>query len=445
MTNYMRFAILLIVASLVLSGCNFSLREPPKKEEVTLNFFYGTYSTGLHDTKDLAARLNRKFPHVTFRHYLVLPNSSNGYVDGGLSYRELLEKGISPDLMLESVDLVPHFVQEGLLFDQTNGIRSANINLDKFQPELLDHIRAWAGDGSLYALPYRQRLHALFYDKDEIKKHDVTLSDGMTWEEIIQMPQVGIQNKTSMGEYAIWSAIENQLDLRYINPDTNEPDVRNESWEQSFHLWKQLDLNAPDDSDLLLYPATFEPIKSIFPNGNWDVVSFPRLASNTDLGPNGLADVIAVSPLSRHKQVAFEVMAYMVSDEFQLENARLGDPSVLTNKEVQEQFGADSVYYKEKNVRAFFDLPNRKINSKISVRDKSYRSLPVGVGGFGSVVYPVVLTVLRNLSNGSIEHDEAIQTIENRVQLYVDAIEEAMRLAEEQMQLEKARMGSFDE
>jgi len=120
---------------------------------------------------------------------------------------------------------------------QTEGVRTQQIDLGQFQPDLIDQIKAWSSTGELYALPYRNQLYALFYDKEEVKKRGIQVRDGMSWDDVVAISRSGNLIIGSGWESAIWGPMAKQYSLRYTNNGTSELNLNTDQWEQALRLW----------------------------------------------------------------------------------------------------------------------------------------------------------------------------------------------------------------
>jgi multiple sugar transport system substrate-binding protein len=89
---------------------------------------------------------------------------------------------------------------------------------------------------------------------------------------------------------------------------------------------------------------------------NWDMVTYPQYPDHK--GTFGVAGArpLMISSASKHKQQAFQVIDTVLSNEVQLKMNRLGTVSPLTDKAVQDAFGADIPYVKGKNLAAIYKL-----------------------------------------------------------------------------------------
>ena len=210
----------MVLAAMLLAGCGLFGTEPEAKR-VTIELFYNTNSPEYHDSRDLVERLKRKFPNVDFGiRYIGIEKMVGKTYPVSLSYKQYLDRGVYPDVILERVNgVVPQFVQEGLVYDHTPFIESAVLNLSRFQPEWMAQIRAWSPEDQIYALPYRSRVYGLFYDKSEMARRGVELRDRMTWDELLEIMRGGNDLDKP---YLVWPALESQFRLRYVDPATNE-------------------------------------------------------------------------------------------------------------------------------------------------------------------------------------------------------------------------------
>lgn len=87
---------------------------------------------------------------------------------------------------------------------------------------------------------------------------------------------------------------------------------------------------------------------------NWDLVAWPTFKDRPGVVPVQGGAVIGVAATSQQKDVAFEAIAYLLSDEYQTQQVRKGLSTPLANKEIQSQIYADEPLMKDKNTGAFF-------------------------------------------------------------------------------------------
>src|SRR5690625_2344954 len=86
------------------------------------------------------------------------------------------------------------------------------------------------------------------------------------------------------------------------------------------------------------------------------MVSFPVWEEHPDRGTLVNAAGFAITDISEHKEAAFEVLAYIASDEWQMMRAKKGFSPVSSNPEVQEAFASEVDTLKGKNMLAPYYL-----------------------------------------------------------------------------------------
>ncbi|MDF2715507.1 MAG: hypothetical protein K0R28_2432, partial [Paenibacillus sp.] len=86
---------------------------------------------------------------------------------------------------------------------------------------------------------------------------------------------------------------------------------------------------------------------------SWDFTSFPSIKDKPGIGYQPYPFLISMFNTSKHKEAAFEAMAYLTSAEFQSAATKQGTIlPVLKDKSIVQQFGQESALYKGKNVGA---------------------------------------------------------------------------------------------
>jgi multiple sugar transport system substrate-binding protein len=92
---------------------------------------------------------------------------------------------------------------------------------------------------------------------------------------------------------------------------------------------------------------------------NWDLTTFPTDAKNPGVNPQVYPLYMFVSQTSKFKEPAYEVIAYLASEEFQLEKSKNGQfVSLLKSKDIRQIYGQDSTLYKGKNAKALLAEKN---------------------------------------------------------------------------------------
>lgn len=315
--------------------------------------------------REVAEPVEAKFPNEKIQHVREDPlmgDNMNNWRDSGKF----------PDLHLLNGQSTHDLIVNGLSYDMRELNRK--INLNDFEYGLLQY--GIGANEEVFALPYTNGLeYPLFYNKDIFDQFGVPYpTDGMTWDEVIELAKkvTGEINGISyMGlDVADLFIMQVQVRATPIDPKTGRATIYNEKWRKIAQTIKAIygikGNILPNPRGLLginrffvrdknvamgvVCTSCFKPEDLDF---NWDIVSYPVYEER--VGPNLYTSLmLSISPTCPEKELAFEIISYLVSDEFQKENARNGILTSLTKKEVQTHFGENVPFYQNKNTQALF-------------------------------------------------------------------------------------------
>jgi multiple sugar transport system substrate-binding protein len=82
---------------------------------------------------------------------------------------------------------------------------------------------------------------------------------------------------------------------------------------------------------------------------NWDVVTLPSFPEAPGTTIQMFSPFLAISPGSKYKDQAFLAIAHILSEEYQVAEAKLGRPSVLSTDRVKKEYGTENDLLKGKN------------------------------------------------------------------------------------------------
>jgi multiple sugar transport system substrate-binding protein len=86
---------------------------------------------------------------------------------------------------------------------------------------------------------------------------------------------------------------------------------------------------------------------------NWDVVQVPFLKDKPGVGPQNYPTYFYITNMSKNRDAAFQVLAYVTSEAFQEWQIKAGTPSILKDQsKIISLFGADEPIYKGKNIKS---------------------------------------------------------------------------------------------
>jgi multiple sugar transport system substrate-binding protein len=342
--------------------------KPPAQnfstDPVTLDILAST--TELNFDTMLIQPVKKKYPFITLN--IIQKGKGN-------SVQELITSGQLPDLITDWTGGLTGKKQFGIFFDITPLLKSHNVDLNRFQPNVVEAMRTSADNNEIYGLPFNSQLFLMFYNKDIFDKFGVPYpKDGLTWDETIEIAKKvtrldgGTQYRGLDPDTIQRVALS--LSQNVVNGKTDKPEVNNEQWKRVFELGKrmfaipgnQLTKNAFDDFAkdrrlaMLASYNRFAQFKEPSETGlNWDIAQYPSFSDK----PNtyGLSNpwMMLITSTSKHKDQAMQVLEVLTSDEVQLVNARTeAKLPPLVNPEMQKQFGADVPYLKGKHIASIF-------------------------------------------------------------------------------------------
>ncbi|GAA3406830.1 ABC transporter substrate-binding protein [Paenibacillus hodogayensis] len=334
-------------------------KEP---EPVTLRVFNPNNYADILWNDLWVAPMKKKFPHIT------LVNVKN---EKGSTLKELVASGNAPDLIQGSgAKFTFDLEQLGLLYDMAPLIQSRKFDLNRIAPLAMEGLKPYFNNNKIYGLPITMNNASLYYNKDIFDKFGVAYpKDGITYDEVYELARKltreegGVQYRGF--EFASGIQLQyNQLSLPLVKND--QAVFNTDGWKNWFDTMKRfyelegmqnLKSNASDaflkDRTLAMYSVTNIMSTLGTLDMNWDMVTMPTFSQAPRKGMQVFGPILYVSSTSKHKEEAFSVIAQFLSDEVQLQRARGGEPPVLTNTDIKQQFGADRNYLKGKNVGAF--------------------------------------------------------------------------------------------
>jgi multiple sugar transport system substrate-binding protein len=298
-------------------------------------------------------------------------------IDGSTKYdKTILAKGLKPDLIMASAGALYVLQDTKLAFDYEPLIKKYNLDVNRFEPTVIDWVRNGDGNPDITGIPYVRNLPGLYYNKDIFDKFGVPYPhDRMTWTELRELAvkltrtEGGVQYRGLEPD-----TIEHQtseLGLSLVDPKTNKASVNTEPWKRVFTLmksiyeipgnsnvqWLQDALTAfRDDKTLAMYAGLGYSTFLDVPDLNWDMTTFPVFAEKPDQGVEVGARMIVITSFSEHKDAAFQAAQLMVSEETQTKLSSDGFGPVVTSAAVQKAFGTAVPGLKGKNLQSAFLL-----------------------------------------------------------------------------------------
>ncbi|SDF88346.1 multiple sugar transport system substrate-binding protein [Fontibacillus panacisegetis] len=343
-----------------------------------------------------------------------------------------------PDVLLLGFDEYGEFLDEGKLYDLNNVITDEAFKLEGMNQGVIDVLKE-RGRGKLYGLPPQFSNRALFYNKDLFDKYTIPYpTDGMTWEEVLQLAKRFPIEDGEGGLYtpslgSLLSNMEEAKDLRRINTKDMKVTVNTDSYKELFETI----LDASESQALNIFGHDGFAKNDPFITGqsamafeyytylnnniywvkqergedfnlNWDVVTAPVDKSNREATPYFfIPTIFAVNAKAQNVQAAWEFVKFVNGEEFATINSRTTTNNIPTR--------TDYVFNPEgKRMEAFFS--NLKMNRTL-VSHSYYENIPIS---FLNAFHGIVESELKAAAVGVKTIDEALVSIEERGQQQLD-------------------------
>lgn len=340
--------------------------QPPKP--VTLRFYTEGNSSVL--AGQIEELVSKKFPHIT------LKTTVGG---GQVKIEEVVASGEVPDLISYSLGGVTKLKELQLASDLTPLIKSDPFDLKRLAAGVEASVRAFtANDGQFILMPFELNNNALFYNKSIFDKFGVSYpKDGMTWEQLYEVARQvtrmdgGVQYKGFRFEETNM-VFKNQLGLAFVDPATNKAAVHGDGWKRWLETMtkffaipgNELNTKVSEKDEftktqvlaMRTGPNYMSELPAVAAKGgfDWDVVSLPVFQGYEGKGSQFNAPYYAIPPVSPHKEAAFQVIAYLMSDEVQTAMSKIGRLPIVQSEQAKQAFGTGIDGLQGKNLQAFF-------------------------------------------------------------------------------------------
>jgi multiple sugar transport system substrate-binding protein len=363
------------------------------------------------------------------------PNYSIKYIQkgSGTTLPEMMTAGTPFDIYFDSIGNFVDGLNTNLQMDMTDLIKKHKIDLNRFEPSLIEAIRQISG-GKIYGLPVFTNNMITYYNKDIFDRFGVPYpKDGMTWDDALELSRKLDRSdggKTYYGLSVSTSHIMrlNSFSAPFVDPNTGKAAIGQEAWKK---LFQTVFLGPAQDQG---YKAKVEALKGKLPyknefvkdrelgmlvylsnyfttnekdlaSMNWDMVSMPTFKERPGVGSQSYPTFFTVTSMSKNKDAAMEVLKYLVSDEYQTDAAKKGVIPVLKDDGIRKVLGQDTPF-KDKHFQAIFYLQFAPIAPK-TIYDVAVEKAYSGQIG--------------DLSRGTVDLNTAIRTAEEMANQAIEA------------------------
>jgi multiple sugar transport system substrate-binding protein len=316
----------------------------------------------------LGAEIKKKFPHVT-----------PVYIQRGKgsTIQDLITSGDIPDILWGNLSGIKDLIlSTGLNYDLSELVKKNNVDLNQFEPAYIQAIKDANPDGALLGLPKGLlKPYVLFYNKDLFDKFGVPYpKDGMTWDQVYELAKKMTRtdgetvyrgyasayhtqlrdnpfsvapmdvNQDKLASVDIWAKMFANISRFYEIQNNHEPSKKYSSLNSLFYKEKNIAMEVAQIT---------EANRFIQENMNWDMVSEPTFPELPKTSSYVGADYYYVTKTSKNKDAAFQVVSWLVSKEFQEQDAskNAAVPSLRTVN-MEKVFAKEAPGWEGKNVKA---------------------------------------------------------------------------------------------
>ncbi|RKN75822.1 ABC transporter substrate-binding protein [Paenibacillus ginsengarvi] len=322
---------------------------------VELNVFSNSGDTDEGFNDKFGDAIRKKFPNYTI-HYIKRPQNGN--------VEELLSAGTKIDLIWDTIGYFPDTVMRyNLQYDLTDAVKTHQIDLNRFEPTLVEGIKNMSASG-LYGLPVQTQNLVLFYNKDIFDKFGVPYpKDGMTWDEAIALGKKVTRSDGGVDFLGLAASVQHvarmsQFSLPVLDPQTQKPTYNDEKWKLLFQkLYVDPAQQEQYKNWYLAHKANENPFQNEFVKDrslamfaflssfytsrdlesmNWDMVTLPTFQEQPGVGSQHYPVYFSIASISQHKEEALVVIKYLISDEYQTAASKQGFMTVLKNDKIRD-------------------------------------------------------------------------------------------------------------
>ncbi|WP_158607005.1 extracellular solute-binding protein [Paenibacillus ginsengarvi] len=389
------------------------------KEPVEITFYRPNTATTEEQFKQMMGdAVKAKFPNVTPK---FIPYAK------GTEFKDVIAAGENLDIVFYSIGLITNMTDYDLQYDLSGLLKTNKFDLTRLEQTQVEFMKNFSG-GGMYGLPVWTTAEVLAYNKDLFDKFGVAYpKDGMTWDEAYEMAKKLTRKDGGVQYYGYGMSPSHMLNVNQLsapfNDAQNKPLITDDKFKKLIdnfarfyqlpgsdlakELWsKQTTTLFTKDKTLAMY-AYFNSVLNN--EGNYDAVTLPTFADARDVGSQMYPTYATVASTSKHKEMAYQIVAYLTSDEYQIKMSKDATGlSILNNPQIQMTFAESLPIYQGKNIKSFFPAKPAPITMKTKytgiVSGKANSALQQVAQGEKDVV-----TALREAAEAATKEIQAAQ------------------------------------
>ncbi|RKN77147.1 extracellular solute-binding protein [Paenibacillus ginsengarvi] len=349
-----------------------SAEKPPEKrtEPVELVFYHagGDWNQEGYFMKEYGDAIRAKFPNVTPK---FIPTTAG-------SLTNLVASGQQLDIIVSSVGTAFSSVfPAGLQTDLDPFVKKYKFDVGRFEQTSIDMMRQM-GEGKLYGLPLYTAPSPIYYNKDIFDKFGVAYpTDTMTWDDVYESAKKLTRSEGGVQYYGLAISpshylLRHQTSLKLVDPASLKVTINTDQTKAAlenllrFYQIPGYDANATklsvagqrqlfqkDHTAAMWLPVSTMHTAEELSGMNWDVAAFPTWKGLSGTGAQVYPYHLYMASSGKHQDQSFEVMQYLLSDEFQTAKSKQAlFVSLLKSEAVRGAFGQDAPMYKGKHIQA---------------------------------------------------------------------------------------------
>lgn len=225
-------------------------------------------------------------------------------------------------------------------------------------------------------MPVSTSTMSLFYNRDLFDRFGVAYpKDGMTWDEVYELARVMTRNEGGIQYKGLTMAFQhamflNQNSANFVELNTNKALLDSEEFKKTlsnYAMFFQIPGNEmPNnryslgsqqkpfltDHTAAMFLTLNSPIKDDPASPNWDVVQAPSMSDKPGVGMQSYPNYAYLTNMSKNKQAAFHVLAYLTSLEYQQWMVENGYGfSALKDTKLVEKYGMNTPHLQTRNLK----------------------------------------------------------------------------------------------
>jgi len=337
---------------------------------VTLLSHYAAINTP-NDVDALFGKVREIYPNITIE------------LIKGITLNQMIASGEVPDIIATQHYHMMKLLPLGVASDLTDTlVNRFNLDLNRFEPEVIEAIRSFSKDGELLSLPYTLNYGVLIYNKDLFDKFAVPYpKDGATWEELLELSKRLTREDNGVQYIGLDPGSVRNVSRGYSLPTAidDKPVLESEGYKKVFAMLKSfyeipgfIDSKGKysygidyfmKDQKMAMFPTWLAAITSRLPQldepgrgFNWDIAAHPVFSDRPEFGREIEFQSFMVPPTSKNKEAAYRVILAMLSDESQEWMNRGNNLTSLNRPDLREQFASNTDLYKDKNLKGLFKV-----------------------------------------------------------------------------------------